>query len=108
MKTLLALIAILFFVACENPTETTKAHSAITIEHPTACIELPLVTASDTLIKHIESYTLKPSINKRARCSQDENGDLVYTCKGKNPDTLYTVSNLCPASAKLLQSLGGN
>lgn len=70
-------------------------YGQVLLIHPTACI-------ADSLIKRLETYTLKISDNSRARChvidsGYADNGAFFESveCKAKSPDTLYTIDTFC-------------
>lgn len=102
--TLVAMVLVLF-VGC-NVTESDSADTVVTASHPKACIEsFPVVP--DTLIKGLETWSLKVGNGTRNRCRWDV-GNEWAECKAKNPDTLYVVDTYCPATLKARAELGGN
>jgi hypothetical protein len=102
---------VLLMVGCESPTSPTHnpdgtRWGVIVADHPKACIEsLPVVP--DTLIKGLESWSLKVGNGPRNRCTFNVESEWVE-CKAKSPDTLYAIDRYCPATLKARAELGGN
>jgi hypothetical protein len=106
----IVVIMALGFIACNSPAEPDgrgeNGHFNV-YNHPKACIEsFPVIP--DTLIKGLESYTLKVGAGTRNRCrpNVDQVGEAV--CKGRNPDTLYFIATYCPATLSARNAMGGD
>lgn len=105
------LALVLLFIGCESPThpdtnEDGTKWGVIVAAHPKACIEsYPVVP--DTIIKGLESWTLKVGNGPRNRCSWSADNEWAE-CKAKSPDTLYAIDTYCPATLKARAELGGN
>jgi hypothetical protein len=103
-----AIALVLLFVGCESPTNVkdTPEEKGIVAAHPKACIEsYPVVP--DTIVKGLESWTLKVGNGPRNRCSWSADNEWAE-CKAKSPDTLYIIDTYCPATLKARAELGGN
>lgn len=102
-------IAIMALIACgpTNPdtNEDGTKWGVIVADHPKACIESTPVLP-DTIIKGLETWTLKVGNGTRNRCSYSVESDWVE-CKAKSPDTLYAIDRYCPATLKARAELGG-
>lgn len=102
---------VLLMVGCESPTNPTHnpdgtKWGVIVADHPKACIESTPVVP-DTIIKGLESWTLKVGSGTRNRCSWSAENEWAE-CKAKSPDTLYAIDRYCPATLKARAELGGN
>lgn len=100
---------VLFMVGCESPTSNNLEDKVIATNHPFACIEsYPVVP--DTIIKGLEKWSLKVGDGPRNRChmstawGEDSEG---VDCWSKEKDTLWIVTDYCPATRQALNEMGG-